>query len=267
MDDERRRHPDPDNASADPRVARIVRAALKPLDAEATRDVDVLECPVSSTALARYTYLREPLDPDHLVYAFTIDLRGRPLDVLPTLVGSTVQAMRFLDAGRCALSFIVGDEVDDGTAEVIEAMRELTGSYVGARYKFQRSSAAALHSPAAGAAVRNGDNGDPIVPPVTRMAELAMLPLVGNQSDWETGLRTTLVFMNDVVICLEDILELIHQLRWQKADSRFSSHLSSRSPNTDARLLCRMRYRLASPWASPQIVKRHLRVTDPALPR
>lgn len=97
-----------------------VKAILDPKDEEFER----LLCPTPTTK--RYDYLRV----DHgtakaadrqIKYFFALNLR-QCIGILPRLLGSIVETVRFLGPENCALSIVEGHS-DDGTSEVLEALR------------------------------------------------------------------------------------------------------------------------------------------------
>jgi alpha-1,3-mannosyltransferase len=113
-------------------------------------------------------------------------------------MGSIVEAMHFLGPARCSLSVVEGHSTD-GTFETLN----LLGRHIermGAKYHFVSSD---LDSKA-------GDR-------ITKLAQLRNLALQQLPRDPDLT-NTTVVFLNDVAICAEDILELVHQRLAQKAD-------------------------------------------------
>lgn len=163
-----------------------------------------LDCPAPNTN--RYKYLRRfnttatgTLTP--LRYFFALDLH-QCAGVLPRLIGSIVESMRFLGPAHCALSIVEGRS-DDGTFEILKSLRpEIEG--IGATYFFHSSDL------------------EPGAPNQDRIATLAALrnqalePLMQHRN--RSSPETTIVFLNDVSICMQDILELVHQRFYQKAD-------------------------------------------------
>lgn len=151
----------------------------------------------------RYGYLRADNDSADAEaprkYYFALDLHQN-IDILPRLLGSIVQAMRFLGPDCCALSIIEGRS-DDGTFEVLKLLRPHIES-IGAAYFF------------------NTSDIDPwATNRVTALAELRNLALENLVSHADQyALNATVVFLSDVVICVDDILELTHQRLLQNAD-------------------------------------------------
>jgi alpha-1,3-mannosyltransferase len=163
-----------------------------------------LACPAPSGS--RYDYLRSnssiTTDPGvRRQYFFALDLH-QCAPLLPRLLGSIVETMRFLGPWNCALSVVEGRS-DDGTFEILKVLREDV-EQIGAKYFFNTNEI----DPTA-------DGGDRI----TALAELrnqALKPLVNYPDQYST--ESAVVFLNDVSLCMEDILELIHQRLYQKAD-------------------------------------------------
>ncbi|ROV91663.1 hypothetical protein VMCG_09266 [Cytospora schulzeri] len=184
-----------------------VRAILDPEDTSTSR----LACPTLNTE--RYDYLRVPEGERQHMYFFALDLR-EVVDLLPRLVGSAVEAMRFLGPHNSVLSVVEGNS-DDGTWEVLSALRSELEA-LGITY-FLRSSD-----------INPGASEDRI----GKLAELrsqALEPLRNNRNETARSLGlpgseldfaedATVVFLNDVAACTEDILELLHQRVFQEAD-------------------------------------------------
>ncbi|KAH8660438.1 cryptococcal mannosyltransferase 1-domain-containing protein [Xylariales sp. PMI_506] len=165
-------------------------------------DTTRLECP--ATSLSRYEYLKTSNKFESgrtLEFFFALDLR-QSFHVLPRLLGSVVETVRFLGPSACALSIVEGNS-DDGTFEMLDLLRP-EFEKIGLKYIFQSSQV-------------NPKQGDR----VSKLAELrnmALEPLVSGSTGLEADGDTTIVFLNDVAICMEDILELIHQRTFQAAD-------------------------------------------------
>lgn len=177
-------------------VAPYISAIMDPTDTVISR----LECSLPHPA--RYGYLRT-INKDSksakLKYFFALDLK-ESFKVLPRLLGSVVETAKFLGPSRCALSIVEGNS-DDGTLEILEALRPQLDQ-LGLTYFLQSSPI-------------DPKEGDRIVK-LAELRNLALAPL-------ETGIvpadaETTIIFLNDVVICMEDVLELVHQRVLQSAD-------------------------------------------------
>ena len=116
--------------------------------------------------------------------------------------------MRFLGPHNCALSVIEGRS-DDGTFEILSLLREEIGC-MGAAYYFNTSDT----DPEMRDRINPGDR----IKALAELRNLALQPLMDCYHKGESTDDTTIIFLNDVAICSEDILELIHQRHHQKAD-------------------------------------------------
>ena len=134
-------------------------------------------------------------------YFFALNLHQHA-SILPRLFGSIVESMHFLGPQNCALSVIEGRS-DDGTFEILLSLRKEI-ECIGAKYYFNSSN---IDPP-------TGDR-------IKALAELrnqALQPLVDRYQEETSTDDITIIFLNDVAICSEDILELIHQRHYQNAD-------------------------------------------------
>lgn len=134
-------------------------------------------------------------------YLFALDL-FECAHILPTLMGSIVQTMRFLGPQNCALSVVEGRS-RDSTREILDGMKTDL-EQLGAKYFV-------------------GDNDvDPKDGKRDRIAALADLrnqaiePLITQPDLFD--MDATVVFINDVALCMDDILELLFQQNKQGAD-------------------------------------------------
>lgn len=142
-------------------------------------------------------------------YFFALDLR-QCLPLLPRLLGSVVETIRFLGSESCALSIIEGNS-DDGTAEVLAALRPKLEAE-GITYYFNTSTI-------------NPKEGDR-VQKLAALRNLALHPILDAATATQrkrttpkfTAAATTVIFLNDVAACTEDILELIYQRQFLGAD-------------------------------------------------
>ena len=144
-------------------------------------------------------------------YYFALDLFDAQ-SILPTLMGAIVETIRFLGPHNCAVTIVEGRSRDwtyDILAEVGEAL-----SNMGVQFNLTTNPVDPL-----------AEGGDRI----TALAELrnqALQPLFDHPGDY--SLDTTVLFINDIAVCVDDILELVHQLEIQNADLTCSMDWQSR---------------------------------------
>jgi alpha-1,3-mannosyltransferase len=164
---------------------------------------DRLECPQPERD--RYAYLRDRADQSdalqHPRFFFALDLH-QSVHLLPRLLGSIVETMKYLGPENCVLSIVEGRS-DDGTFEVLDGLRSGLQS-LGVKYIFQTSDI------------------DPTAPGQDRIEALAILrnlavqDLIAHPTHYDPD--STVIFLNDIALCMEDILELLHQRRRLGAD-------------------------------------------------
>lgn len=177
-----------------------MRAILDPGDATLPK----LECPRLDSS--RYQYLRpESLSAggSQTRYFFALNLRNN-LPILPQLLGSILEAIRFLGPEHCALSIVEGNS-PDGTAEVLAALEpEFT--------KLNIRTHLVLNHPLDPLAEENDRFSS-----LASLRNLAVAPLLADPTRYADA-DATIIFVNDVAICADDLLELAHQRRRQGAD-------------------------------------------------
>ena len=163
-----------------------------------------LACPTPD--IERYGYLRTGLNPEKTQqtparprYFFALNLHDNLL-VLPTLIGSIVKATRILGAENCAVSIVEGRSVD-GTYEVLSSLEESLDK-MGVKYFLVASDV-------------NPETDDRIRT-LASLRNLALRPLFENGEAFDKD--TVIVYINDVAICTQDLLELVHQRRFLQAD-------------------------------------------------
>ncbi|OAG37570.1 hypothetical protein AYO21_08178 [Fonsecaea monophora] len=122
--------------------------------------------------------------------------------VLPRLLGSIIEAMRFLGPEDCVLS-IVGGRSDDGTTEILAALQDAIEA-LNVTYYFRTSDIDPLKG------------GNDRVTELAKLRNLALAPLTTQRDKYARD--SAIIFLNDVSICTDDILELIYQRRHQRAD-------------------------------------------------
>lgn len=196
-------------------VVAYVRSVFDPSDITFSR----LSCPSVDSVSIRYEHLRGGEGPN-LKYFFALDLRQN-IEVLARLLASIVEVVKFLGPTECALSIVEGNS-DDGTLEVLAAL--VPGlTEIGLPYRLQHSNIDPTEESLGTDVVR-----------IRKLAELrniALAPLTNYSHDGEITYSatstqtmkppdadTTVVFVNDVALCAEDMLELMHQRRRQRAD-------------------------------------------------
>lgn len=168
--------------------------------------LEKLECP--APLLDRYEHLRTGSPTTRafrgarpkLRYLFALDLR-EVVDLLPQLLGSVVAVARYLGPDRCALSIVEGNS-RDGTAAVLRALEDPLIRELGlAAYFFQQSAL----DPSTGSRIEK----------LAILRQLAVQPMLDDARRWERQSDkmegATVIFLNDVAACPDDILELVHQ--------------------------------------------------------
>ena len=92
-----------------------IKAILDPKD----KEFDRLQCPTPTPK--RYGYLQvnhtDSKADGQIKYFFALNLR-QCIGILPRLMGSIVETVRFLGPENCALSIVEGNS-DDGTLEIL----------------------------------------------------------------------------------------------------------------------------------------------------
>ncbi|OTA05694.1 hypothetical protein A9Z42_0064010 [Trichoderma parareesei] len=132
-------------------------------------------------------------------YFFALDLRNC-VTLLPRLIGSIIEAMQFLGPRSCALSIVEGDS-PDGTGDVLAALRPSLEA-LGVTYFFNSST------------VRSAEGNR-----IAKLAALRNMPLEPiAQHTLALADDASVIFLNDVAACPEDILELVLQRQRLGAD-------------------------------------------------
>ncbi|KAH6642466.1 alpha-1,3-mannosyltransferase CMT1 [Boeremia exigua] len=176
-----------------------IQAILNPSDPNFSR----LEC--QQPNLDRYAYLRHPPNQSEVSsqprYFFALDLH-QCVHILPRLLGSIVETITFLGSENCVLSIVEGRS-DDGTFEVLHELRPRLQA-LGVKYFFQTSDI----DPTAA--------GKDRIEALAGLRNLALQDLLNYPEHYDPD--TTIIFLNDIALCTDDILELLHQRNWQGAD-------------------------------------------------
>jgi alpha-1,3-mannosyltransferase len=185
------------NATRLAEAPRYIQAILNPEN----DSFDRLQC--SRPNISRYGYLRNAPttadDASRKQYFFAI-LLHQNVALLPRLIGSIVEAIRFLGPENCALSVVEGRS-DDGTYEVLRLLQDPLNN-LGIEYLFQSND------------VEITDEGR--IATLVALRNQALDPLRRHREQFSNS--STIVFLNDVAACSDDILELIHQRAFQSAD-------------------------------------------------
>lgn len=179
--------------------------------------IDRMSCPPINET--RYSYLKASKWERKHKYFVALNLR-ECVDLLPRLLGSLVEAIEFLGPEQVAVSIVEGNS-DDGTFEVLELLDQ-EFARMGVRY-YLRS------------ATLNPKDGNRIEK-LAMLRAMAVAPVTGTytpdidpeSSEFPATPSTvprlplaedaTVLFLNDVAACAEDMLELLHQRALQSAD-------------------------------------------------
>ncbi|KAL8671945.1 MAG: hypothetical protein Q9168_003571 [Polycauliona sp. 1 TL-2023] len=148
----------------------------------------------------RYSHLRSFASKKPRFF-FALDLY-QATGILPQLTASILEAVKFLGPQYCYLSIVAGNSTD-GTSELLHALHKDT-SAINLTYTLIHSSL----DP------KNPSNDR--IDILAQLRNLALAPLLQNPSSFDTQ-ETTIIFINDISPCPNDILELIHQHRIQAA--------------------------------------------------
>ncbi|KAM7203499.1 cryptococcal mannosyltransferase 1 domain containing protein [Rhypophila sp. PSN 637] len=228
------------------------RILIPPILDPDNTSIDRMSCPRINTS--RYSYLRpapsmriETTRDTRRKYIFTLNLH-QCVDLLPRLMGSVVEAIRFLGPHRCGVSIVEGNS-DDGTLEVLRLLRKELAD-MGVAFWLSTSSLNPNESPDRIkylALLRNMALeqvlGTPASyhPPITQedmdMARSSLqhfkqdddpefdnepphrhIPGTEDPANPALSPDATIVFINDILPCAEDLLELLHQRILQSAD-------------------------------------------------
>ena len=176
-----------------------IHAILNPSDPR----FDRLEC--TQPDLGRYAYLGHPPNQSEVSqrprFFFALDLH-QCAHLLPRLLGSIVETIRFLGPENCVLSIVEGRS-DDGTFEVLHELRPSLQA-LGVKYVLQTSD------------INPTAPGKDRIEALAALRNLALEDLLAYPAHYDPD--TTIIFLNDIALCMEDILELLHQRKLQGAD-------------------------------------------------
>ncbi|KAL8723416.1 MAG: hypothetical protein Q9225_000247 [Loekoesia sp. 1 TL-2023] len=149
----------------------------------------------------RYAHLRSFASPKPRFY-FALDLY-QAADILPRLLSSILEAIKFLGPTYCYLSVVEGSS-NDGTSEMLYALGK-EAKELGFAYSLIRSN------------MDSKNKTNDRIETLSKFRNLALAPFLRDPSRFDSE-ETTIVFINDISLCPNDILELVHQRRIQGAD-------------------------------------------------
>jgi alpha-1,3-mannosyltransferase len=141
------------------------------------------------------------MSPARVKYFFALDL-FECARLLPTLMGSIVETMRFLGPQNCALSVVEGRS-RDSTREILEGMRAEIEK-LGAKFHLGYSD------------VNPKDGARDRIQALADLRNQALEPMVKQADLFDQD--ATVIFVNDVALCPDDMLELLYQENKQGAD-------------------------------------------------
>ncbi|KAK5660562.1 hypothetical protein OQA88_13113 [Cercophora sp. LCS_1] len=210
--------------SAAVRVAKAQRIVPSILDPSST-SIQRVRCPAINST--RYALLI-PTSPTRK-YLFALNLR-QCIGLLPRLMGSILEAITFLGPENCALSVVEGNS-NDGTLEVLRLLTtpldDLSIPYYLVTNTLDPTNGDRIKKLAILRALALEPlTGPSPVPPPTRDSDGVHNSPEAN-TYWsvpQPELRptfapdTTVIFINDVAACAEDLLELAYQRTLQNAD-------------------------------------------------
>ncbi|KAJ5612574.1 hypothetical protein N7510_005768 [Penicillium lagena] len=158
-----------------------------------------ISCP--SEIGSRYKPLRgEAAHGGQVRYFFALNLHQSRL-VLPRLMSSIVEAMRFLGPEHCAISVVEGRSTD-GTDEILRALKPQVEA-MGGRFFLKHSN---IYP-------KKGDMNR--IEALAELRNAALAPLTADdEMNKMAGIYSPdamVIFLNDIALCPEDILELVYQ--------------------------------------------------------
>src|SRR5271156_3401123 len=181
---------------------------LKAIMNLADKTFDRLSCPPIGVTLNRYNHLKVRHEKSFwgrrrspaIKYFFVINL-FQCKDVLPTMLGAVVEAIRFLGPENCALSIVEGRSTD-GTFEIVAALREEVEK-LGVHYYLGTNDT----DPKSGSIDR--------IHALAGLRNQALRPLIQHRELY--NINTLIIFVNDITLCVDDLLEMLHQQIVQSA--------------------------------------------------
>ncbi|KAF3806552.1 Alpha-1 3-mannosyltransferase CMT1 [Colletotrichum gloeosporioides] len=174
-------------------AGRYVKAIMDPKNG----GYPIVACPAPNTT--RYGVLKPVDNTSKRHFFFALDLR-QVVDLLPQLIGAVLEAVDIIGPENCAISIVEGISTD-GTYETLYRLKAHLDK-VGIAYYLQTSSI-------------DSHSGDRIGK-LAKLRNLALEPMMAEANRYDPN--ATIVFLNDVAACTEDILELAYQKQTQGAD-------------------------------------------------
>lgn len=183
----------PGNLNKADDAGRYVQAILDPKNG----GYPIVNCPAPNAT--RYSVLSPTENADKRHFFFALDLR-QVVELLPQLIGAVIEAINLIGPENCALSIVEGISTD-GTYETLFRLKAHLDK-MGIAYYLQTSSI-------------DSHSGDRIGK-LAKLRNLALEPMMAEAERYDP--KATIVFLNDVAACTEDILELAYQKQTQNAD-------------------------------------------------
>ncbi|KAL0933191.1 alpha-mannosyltransferase cmt1 [Colletotrichum truncatum] len=174
-------------------AARYVQAILDPKNG----GYPIVNCPPPN--ITRYGVLKPTENTGKRHFLFALDLR-QIVDLLPQLMGAVLEAIKIIGPENCAISVVEGISTD-GTYETLYRLKAHLDN-MGVAYNLQTSNI-------------DSHSGDRIGK-LAKLRNLALEPMMAEVDAYDP--KATIVFLNDVAACTEDILELAYQKKTQEAD-------------------------------------------------
>ncbi|KAJ6095362.1 hypothetical protein N7486_006108 [Penicillium sp. IBT 16267x] len=192
----------PTNRISHERIDRHVHSIL---DFRDNWPFERVSCPAN--IVDRYQMLRDTDDNGQVRYFFALN-PYEALDALPRLMSSIIETVKYLGAKHCAISIVDGGS-EDGTWEVLAALKPFLDN-MGVQYFLATSDPTFV-----------GDDTNRETP--ANLRNQALQPLKTKEVEHLDALagmyspEAVVIFLDDIAMCPEDILELVFQHVNQKA--------------------------------------------------
>ncbi|OQV10056.1 hypothetical protein CLAIMM_14105 isoform 1 [Cladophialophora immunda] len=163
-------------------------------------DVPQLECPPLNPS--RYLSLHDPTaSAQKRRFFFAMNLH-QSAHIIPQLLGAIIEVVRFLGPKACVISVVEGRSTD-GTFEILKSLAKEM-EHLGVSYFLSCNE------------LQPGGEGMERISTLAELRNRALWPLTQHAQSYDPS--TTIIFLNDIAPCAEDILELIYQRALLKAD-------------------------------------------------